>query len=156
MFNKKQELDRNKDFVVKESYAMFMIMLLLSIGFTAFFAYFVNPSEAGLVYWFILGMLLLVVFVFAYKAITIRPTLIINKKGIYFAHKKLFIKWSQVSSAGFFNIKPEGESEDFRLMVYYYPHKENKIALASFKVTSFMDKSESELENAVAFYHKGQ
>ena len=155
MFSKKKPLDRNGNFEVKDSYAMLMIMLGISVVFTALFAYFVSPRQAGWVYYFIIGMLLMVVFVFAFKAMTIRTSLLINKKGIYFAQKRLFVRWSQVKSAGFQNVKPDDENEDLRLMVYYFPPKDNNIALVSFKVTTFMNQSESEVEEALSFYFKG-
>ena len=146
----------NHDFEVKDSVASLSAITAACIIFGILFSFFVDPNQAGLVYWTIIFCALVSACVFIFKIFTSKAHLLINRKGIYFSQKDLFLRWKNIARAKIVNIKEEIEEEDFRLLVHYYEHKTGLLKITTFKTTAIMNRSDADIENAIAFYSKGK
>ena len=145
-------------FQIKHSLIVLWVAFFAGSFFAVLLCFYPGPEFLGGNFWAIFALFAILALGALLKIIFRKPILQIDNRGIHFYNSKTFIPWSRVRFAGLMAVAQDGDKENAKnfFVVQFIDEKGLEILEIDFSVTGMMNKTEAELEAALAqFYVRG-
>lgn len=143
--------DIGKEFLVKDSFAVLLIVFLVALFFAILLCYYPGPEFLGSFFLPMLALPSLLALGCGIKLVFRKPIVKVNDEGIYFSRSAKFIPWPSIKRV-WFSLESQDEDAALPLLKVRYLNQQHELTETAFALTGSMDKTETQMMNAIEHF----